>query len=293
MLDIYLTHFPKAKSRLFLLLSGFFIIIIIGILDLVTGEFPFAIFYLLPIGFITWSTGRQTGILASVASALIWFFDQYTSSDITRYSPIPYWNATVIFGFYLVVTFILSLLKQALENEKKSARTDYLTGAGNSRAFSEAVTSEMIKARRYKRMLTVAYIDLDNFKTVNDTMGHSAGDRLLCQTVQTIMDQIRRTDVVARLGGDEFAILLPETSSEQAKVVITKLQQVLLAVMEENNWPVTFSIGVVTFARPPATIDQLIGMADSAMFAAKNEGKNMVRLAVMDEGTEISGEFIQ
>jgi diguanylate cyclase (GGDEF)-like protein len=262
-------------------------------LDYVTGGFPFAIFYLIPISLITWFTGKQPGILASIASALIWFFDQYTSVDITRYTEVSYWNALVILGFFLVVTFILSLLKQALENEKKSARTDYLTGAENGRAFSEAVDSEMIKARRYGRMLTVAYIDLDNFKTVNDTMGHRAGDRLLCKMVQTIRDHIRRTDVVARLGGDEFAILLPETSSGQAKVVITKLQKVLLGVMDENNWPVTFSIGVVTFATPPATIDQLIHIADSAMFSAKNQGKNMVRLTVMDGVNEISGEFIQ
>lgn len=271
---------------------GFFLISIIGILDYVTGELPFAIFYLIPICLITWFTGRQPGILASIASSLIWLFDQYTSVDITGYSEVPYWNALVIFGFFLVVTFILSLLKQALENEMKSARTDYLTGAENGRAFSEAVSSEMIKARRYGRMLTVAYIDLDNFKTVNDTMGHSAGDRLLCQMVQTIRDHIRRTDVVARLGGDEFAILLPETASEQAKVVISKLQKVLLAVMDKNNWPVTFSIGVVTFATPPATIDQLIDIADSAMFSAKNEGKNMVRLVVADGDVEVSGEFI-
>jgi len=288
-----LIRFLTTKSKIFLLLLGFFLITIVGMLDYVTGEFPFAIFYLIPISLITWFTGKQPGILASIASALIWFFDQYTSVDITRYTEVSYWNALVILGFFLVVTFILSLLKQALENEMKFARTDYLTGAENGRAFSEAVNSEMIKARRYGRMMTIAYIDLDNFKTVNDTLGHSAGDRLLCQMVQTIRDHIRRTDVVARLGGDEFAILLSETASEQAKIVITKLQKVLQAVMEENNWPVTFSIGVVTFATPPATIDKLINIADSAMFSAKNEGKNMVRLVLAEGDVEISGEFIQ
>ena len=284
--------FLSTKPKIFLLLLGFFLIGIVGTLDYVTGESPFAIFYLIPICLITWFTGRQPGILASIASALVWFFDQYTRSDITLYTEVSYWNAVVILGFFLVITVILSLLKQALENEKKSARTDYLTGAENSRAFSEAVNSEMIKARRYGRMMTIAYIDLDNFKTVNDTMGHSAGNRLLCQMVQTIRDHIRRTDVVARLGGDEFAILLSETASDQAKVVITKLQKVLQTVMEENNWPVTFSIGVVTFATPPATIDQLINIADSAMFSAKNEGKNMVRLVLAEGDVEISGEFI-
>ena len=288
-----LIHFLSTKSKIFLLLLGFFLIGIVGLLDYVTGEFPFAIFYLVPISLITWFTGRQPGILASIASALIWFFDQYTSMDITRYTEVSYWNALVILGFFLVVTFILSLLKQALENEKKSARTDYLTGAENGRAFIETLTGEMIRARRYGRLLTVVYIDLDNFKMVNDSMGHSAGDRLLCQVVQTLRNNLRRTDVLARLGGDEFAMLLSETSSEQAKVVITKLQKLLQEVMLENSWPVTFSIGVVTFTNPPATVDELIGMADSAMFAAKNEGKNMVHLVIADGDVEVSGEFIQ
>jgi len=288
-----LIHFLSTKSKIFLLLLGFFLIGIVGLLDYVTGEFPFAIFYLVPISLITWFTGRQPGILASIASALIWFFDQYTSVDITRYTEVSYWNTLVILGFFLVVTFILSLLKQALENEKKSARTDYLTGAENGRAFIETLTGEMIRARRYGRLLTVVYIDLDNFKMVNDSMGHSAGDRLLCQVVQTLRNNLRRTDVLARLGGDEFAMLLSETSSEQAKVVITKLQKLLQEVMLENSWPVTFSIGVVTFTNPPATVDELIGMADSAMFAAKNEGKNMVHLVIADGDVEVSGEFIQ
>jgi diguanylate cyclase (GGDEF)-like protein len=265
-----------------LVLLGFFLIGIVGGLDYVTGAFPFAIFYLVPISLITWFTGRQTGILASIASVLVWFFDQFTSTDITGYHSESYWNAAVIFGFFLVVTYILSLLKQSLENEKKSARTDYLTGAKNDRAFHEMVNREMMKAQRYGRHMTVAYIDLDNFKMVNDSMGHSTGDRLLRHVAQTIRDNIRRTDVIARLGGDEFALMLPETSPEQARVVITKMQKFLQEVMLENGWPVTFSIGVVTFTKAPLSVDELIRIADSVMFSAKNEGKNMARFEIVD-----------
>jgi diguanylate cyclase (GGDEF)-like protein len=276
-----------------LVLLGFILIGIIGVLDFITGEFPFSLFYLIPICLITWFTGRQPGILASIASALVWYFDQYTRIDITGYSSVPYWNTAVIFGFYLLVTYLLSLLKVALENERISARTDYLTGAENGRAFKKTVTGEIARSRRHGNLLTVAYIDLDNFKQVNDDFGHSTGDKLLCRVTETIRHNIRSIDVLARLGGDEFAILLPETSSEQARVVIAKLQHILRQVMRENSWPVTFSIGVVIFLNPPATVDELINIADTAMFAAKSEGKNMVHLVTIDGDAKVSGEFIR
>jgi diguanylate cyclase (GGDEF)-like protein len=120
----------------------------------------------------------------------------------------------------------------------------------------------------------LAYIDLDNFKTVNDTYGHLIGDSLLRLVADTIRNNIRTTDVLARLGGDEFVVLLPETDFEQSEIVINKVQTQLLDEMKKNNWPVTFSIGAVTFLTPPESVDEMIKKADNLMYSAKKNGKN-------------------
>ena len=114
-----LTDFFAKKTRLFSIVLGFVLVGIVGIVDYLTGrEFSFAIFYLIPIAFITWFTGRVPGILAAVASALTWFFDEYTGTDLAAYPAVPFWNAAVILGFFLVVSYILAELKDVLDKEQ-------------------------------------------------------------------------------------------------------------------------------------------------------------------------------
>ncbi|MFA4915140.1 MAG: GGDEF domain-containing protein [Syntrophales bacterium] len=105
---------------------------------------------------------------------------------------------------------------------------------------------EIERSQRHKHPFTVTYFDLDNFKTVNDRFGHSMGDNVLCTVVRYAKTHLRKMDIVARLGGDEFAFLLPETDQVQARVAISKIQISLLDEMYRNDWPVTFSIGVLT-----------------------------------------------
>jgi diguanylate cyclase (GGDEF)-like protein/PAS domain S-box-containing protein len=167
-------------------------------------------------------------------------------------------------------------LRVALENEKNLARLDFLTQIPNRRAFSEILQAEAARSRRYKRPLTLAYIDLDNFKQINDQLGHEIGDELLRLIAQTIQGNVRATDTISRLGGDEFALLLPETGGGEACAVIAKLRAILLEKVEERKWPVTFSIGVATFAKPGESVAQMVKVADDLMYSAKNEGKNRV-----------------
>jgi diguanylate cyclase (GGDEF)-like protein len=121
---------------------------------------------------------------------------------------------------------------------------------------------------------------VDDFKQVNDHLGHSAGDRLLRTVADTIRENVRGIDVVARLGGDEFAILMPETDGAAAGVVVRRVRRRLLDAARAGGWPVTFSIGVVTFDTPPASCDEMLQAADDLMYAAKRHGKNAIRQRV-------------
>ncbi len=276
-----------------MILLGVILVGVMGLLDYATGEFPFALFYLVPICLITWFTDILTGIMVSFACSLSWFFDKYTVTDKMKSATYPYWNAAVVFGFFIIVTIMLAALKKALEKEKLFARNDYLTGAQNRSFFAETAGNAMNSARGNRLPMSVAYLDIDNFKQVNDTLGQKTGDRILCQVVALIRDKIRESDVVARLGSDEFALLLPETPPEQARMFIIRLRSVLLEGMSNNKWPVSFSIGMVTFSRPPLTVDMLFNAAESAMYAAKNGGSNLIKFVVVVGDNSTASEFIQ
>jgi len=255
-----------------------FLALLVGITDYLTGkEISFSIFYLLPILLVTWYVSKILGIYFSLFSSLEWLIADQLSNPSYSHPTIPFWNMSVRLLFFLIIVFITSGLKSALEREKKISRTDPLTGVSNARYFYEFAAIELDRAKRYNHFLTIVYLDLDNFKSVNDNFGHLTGDRLLKLIADTIQDRIRAIDIVARLGGDEFVILLPEISHEDSQVVVERMKTLLLEVMKSNDWPVTFSMGMITFKSLPEGVDRLIKEADDLMYEAKQNGKNMIR----------------
>ena len=174
----------------------------------------------------------------------------------------------------------MSTLKRALEHEKELAYTDYLTGAVNSRFFFDLVEMEIGRLQRYKHPFTIAYIDIDNFKVVNDQFGHTTGDQVLRAVVNQGRKHLRKTDVVARLGGDEFALLLPETKQESAQAAIAKIQRGILEEIHQSNWSITFSVGVLTCLNAPNTTDEIFRMADALMYSVKRDSKNAVKYSI-------------
>jgi len=175
----------------------------------------------------------------------------------------------------------LEKLKSALEKEKDLSRKDFLTGLNNRRVFFEMGDFEARRSSRHQRALSVAYVDLDNFKQVNDTLGHQVGDDVLITVASTLQANLRSTDIIARLGGDEFAVLLPETSSQIAQHVMTKLRDQLLNDMRKCGWPVTFSIGIATFPDCTISFDEMIRHADELMYTAKKSGRNRITAGTM------------
>ncbi len=174
-----------------------------------------------------------------------------------------------------------SRLKSLLTKEHELARVDPLTTVPNRRAFYEVLDKERVRSRRYRRPFTIAYLDLDNFKKVNDSLGHAVGDELLVQVAAGLISNLRASDYVGRLGGDEFAVLLPETDATAAKLVLCKLRLRLLEKMKAHSWQVTFSIGAATFLDPPDSLDVVIRLADETMYAIKAHGKDNVSVALV------------
>lgn len=271
------------RSESFLKTTTVTFVILLGFIDQLTGyEYSFSLFYLAPISAASWLVGRRWGLTISLLSAVTWLIADISSGDVLSSPFINVWNSLIRLGFFVIVTLLMTSLRQSFEREQDLARSDRTTGAANSRHFYELAQIELDRTRRSGHHFTIAYVDLDNFKYVNDHFGHAQGDEVLKLVATTAQSHLRTSDMFARLGGDEFAILLADTGQIGAQAAIPKIRLDLLEKMKDQNWPVTFSIGVVTFTKPPATVDDMLHAADELMYSVKTNNKNNVRYETRD-----------
>jgi len=172
-------------------------------------------------------------------------------------------------------------LEKKLAHMSELVREDQLTGSLNRRGMDDIYEREAERADRRNSPLCVAMLDLDNFKKLNDTYGHAAGDEALVHLVRIVKQTLRSIDMIARFGGEEFVIIMPETELEEAAQAMTRVQRELTKhffTSDEKRLFITFSAGVALRA-PRETQDALIKRADKAMYAAKKAGKNRVVMA--------------
>ena len=276
-----LNAFLERRSRPFIFVSGLLLVFLLGVADYLNGpDVSFLIFYAVPVFVAAWYAGRRAGLWMCAASGLAWLVGAYATTGHFSSPVIAYWNAAVRLGFIVILAHLVASFKISLEHERELARTDYLTGALNGRSFRELAGAEIIRARRHSHPFTVAFMDVDDFKLVNDRHGHSAGDRLLKAVADSVRQTVRAVDSVARLGGDEFAVLMPETGEAAAQVVVRRVRRELREAARKEGWPVTFSAGVITWVEPPAGVDEMLRAADELMYAAKRLGKGIIRHAV-------------
>lgn len=255
------------------------LLVALGVVDRVTGpDLSPSLFYLVPVALAAWSGGRRVGTAFAIASGMLCLVSNLAWEPSSRGEFVAYWNAIATSVVLLTAALSLSRLHGALAHERTLASTDHLTGLLNRRAFRAALEREVERAARYRHPLTIAYLDLDDFKTVNDRFGHASGDDLLAVVARTLAETLRATDIVGRLGGDEFAIAMPETDDRSARHVVALVHRTVCETLLGTSWPVTCSIGAVTFDPVPAAIDTVIGEADRLMYDAKQAGKNGVRV---------------
>jgi len=155
---------------------------------------------------------------------------------------------------------------------RQLADLDSLTGLYNRRCFHAFLEREVARARRYERRLAVVVIDLDDFKRINDRIGHLAGDTVLADVAERIRSAVRTTDIPARVGGDEFAVILPESSRADGERLASRIMRAVAAAPTANAGILHVSAGVAELARDDSSAD-VFERADHALYRAKGEGK--------------------
>ena len=239
-----------------------------------SGAFSPMLFYLIPVSLAAWYGRRPVGLAVALAGAVALAWGPLAAAR--PHPTYPYWGLVGDAAALVVVALALAGLRRSRDRERELARTDRLTGVANGRAFYELAAFELTRARRYHHPFSVAYLDIDDFQMVNDALGHSAGDALLRTIATALQLALRHSDIIARVGGDEFIVLLPETPSAPARLVVGKLQQVLASVVAPHGLPLQASIGVATYLIPPESVDALVHGSDALMHAVKKRGKNGV-----------------
>jgi diguanylate cyclase (GGDEF)-like protein len=253
-------------------------ILLVGMADYLTPQYlSFTIFYLLPV-LVGGGRSLRFGLRMAVASASVWLI-----ADLVRRTPAypslfaPLWNTSLRFLVLGLVVALIDALRRSLFYEHRLSRRDELTGLANFRGFYEVAESERRRLARTGRPLTLAYIDIDNFKGLNDRDGHAAGDEVIIATARLLAASLRDVDTIARIGGDEFALLLPETDSIEAELLLARLHHRLVEDAEAKELGIGYSGGAVTFATSGLSVEAMVAEADRVMYEVKHSGKNAIR----------------
>lgn len=250
----------------------------IGLLDHVTGiELRLYPLYVAPVALASWRFGLRIGFVTSTLALAVW-----AGSNILAGTKTPAWawvfNSIAHLTAFSVVVILVASLQRSRKVERRLARTDPLTGLLNTRAFYEVASAELGRQQRYPRPMTLAFVDLDNFKAVNDLHGHKIGDVALVEVAKAMRAATRTTDILSRLGGDEFGLLMPETDLEGARQLLQRLSAGLAQAMASRSWPVSCSVGAVTFDTPPDSVEAIVTAADHLMYRVKASGKSAVHI---------------
>lgn len=232
--------------------------------------------YFLPLMLAAWYFTRTTALIVALLITGVWAALLYLGDR--TYSEPWMWPLNVLAQstVFLVIALLVSGLHVAMRREREFARTDPLTHLPNSRSFYERVGSVLAVCRRNSEAATLAYIDLDNFKQVNDRLGHHKGDELLIQVAELMNEVLRNSDVVARMGGDEFIVLLAETDKPEAESALEKLRTRIFESPAFIDNDVTVSIGAASYNLAPPDVTEMIRAADKVMYRVKAAGKNSV-----------------
>ena len=239
------------------------------------AQISLATFFVVPCALAAWTLGFTPGLLIALLSATVTLASDLATQPNAQPAAIAI-NSALRFGLYAVVAWGAHMIGELLGHLYELSETDTLTGLTNLCEFRERGSEEIRRANRTQRAFTLVVLDLDDFKAVNDTQGHAAGDAVLKRVGAVMKSSLRDIDTPARIGGDEFAILLPETDADGARAAMLTLRTALKAEFARMKHPLTASIGAATFAQPPETFAEAVKQADELMYTVKNAAKDSV-----------------
>jgi diguanylate cyclase (GGDEF)-like protein len=286
---------PRRAGRvgdLLLVFLGLAVVAGVACLDYAAGaKLLLSIFYLLPVMMVAWWT-RSTlyGLLVALASAVAGPVVAYLLDFGTVSLPVSLWNNGVRLTVFCVVLYLLHRMRVLNEGFEEMALSDELTGLVNLRGFRQVAALEIERSVRYEHEFSLAYIDIDDFKNVNDQRGHGEGDRVLQALAGIAKATARTSDTVARIGGDEFVILMPETGPEVAVVVVTRLLEMVRRGASRDRVTVTCSIGLASFREAPDSVALMLAAADQLLYSAKAAGRDAMRQGVFDAQTRLPAQ---
>ena len=257
-------------------------ILVVACIDYITGpRFGLSLLYLIPVTVTAWRARGPHGIVAALVAAACWTVVDISQTDAIAISA---WNGVTRVIIYTATAFLVhrvrvdrdelhdlnAKLHDALERESTLARTDVLTGLPNARAFLEQLPRDLARAGREQRPVSVLYLDVDHFKTVNDRYGHAAGDEVLRRIASIIEESVRGGDLVARMGGDEFVAVLWSADAAAATVAAERISARILAVSGEYpEAKLGISIGIAAASNGSESAEDIIRNADRSMYEVK------------------------
>ncbi|MGH9868312.1 MAG: GGDEF domain-containing protein [Candidatus Polarisedimenticolia bacterium] len=268
-----------ARAAVLLVLMG--LVIWIGQLDLADGWRPWVrVLSAAPVVLSGWWMGPAAAGVCAVAAATAGVVHDAGRTDLG----VALGNGAASLILFAVMGLLISRVRSdrgrltdLLDREKTLARTDAVTGLMNHRGFVESLMREASRCRRAVQPLCVAFMDLDNFKQVNDHYGHAAGDTLLKLIARSIRETIRGGDIPARLGGDEFVVLFWDMDRNAVEGIAQRIiEKVREAGQDYPRAALGASVGIAYFDVPPASVEEILKRADNAMYEAKTMGKGLM-----------------
>lgn len=259
---------------------------LIAPLDHTTGtELRLYPLYFIPLALVARAGTRLQSAAAAAGLSSVWAVSNYRP-DVTN---VFYMNVLSQLVAFSVVAVLVNGLKEQAERQRTLASTDALTGLLNARAFFQASTRELAVQRRRQTSLTMAYLDVDDFKKVNSTLGHLGADDLLRDMARVMKESLRGTDLIGRVGGDEFAIILPDTGKEPARGVLARLQKAVFDATRRNEMAVTVSVGAVVFDAPAESVNHMMDLSDQLMYSVKGATKDDVAIRLASDFSGVAG----
>ena len=255
--------------------------LIMGLIDITTGyEYSFSVFYLIPVSVAVWYDNTKVTVLSILGATCMWLYADFSSGHQYTQTLAPYWNAFVRLAFFSVVAILLFKVRGSLIAMTKMAMRDSLTALSNSRAFQMQYDDIRRNSHKSSHGFAVGVIDLDGFKKINDSLGHSKGDDVLVAFAEILKKATRSTDIVARMGGDEFIVILKRTDAKGAEEYSPRLRRAFNESGLKDQSGVDFSMGIILFDHLPEDLDDATHAADMLMYKAKALGKSQTTIQI-------------